>query len=122
MGPGHMGGEVGHGHFNGPMDPMESQPMGQLWPWGTPITPMDHRTCKRPKDPKGPKKTKKALNPNMIKNGHSDGQDPKQSRWSKMAKLIFKPSSRTMGTGPLLELCQRSIKMRRTKEDQLSGQ
>ncbi|MBW0472595.1 hypothetical protein O181_012310 [Austropuccinia psidii MF-1] len=46
--------------------------------------------AKDPKDLNGPKKTKKAkraLKPNMIKNGNSDGQDPKQSRWSKMAKI-----------------------------------
>ncbi|MBW0477586.1 hypothetical protein O181_017301 [Austropuccinia psidii MF-1] len=46
----------------------------------------DHRSCKRPK---GTKKSKKSLNPNMIKNSHSDGQDAKQSRWSKVAQGHF---------------------------------
>ncbi|MBW0524324.1 hypothetical protein O181_064039 [Austropuccinia psidii MF-1] len=48
---------------------------------------VDHRTCKRWKGPK------KAPNPNLIKNGHSDGQDPKHSRWSKVSQGHFQDKS-----------------------------
>ncbi|MBW0494407.1 hypothetical protein O181_034122 [Austropuccinia psidii MF-1] len=58
MDPGHIGEVVVHVHFNGPMDPLEPQNMGPVWPWGTLITPMDCgvRTVGHTKDQKGPKK------------------------------------------------------------------
>ncbi|MBW0494276.1 hypothetical protein O181_033991 [Austropuccinia psidii MF-1] len=50
---------------------------------------------------KDQKKAKRALNPNIIKNGHSDGQDSKQSRWSKIAKIQnFSPNLKDNGDKP----------------------
>ncbi|MBW0493934.1 hypothetical protein O181_033649 [Austropuccinia psidii MF-1] len=83
--------------------------MGQFWPWGTPITLTDCKpqgTNRRPwtanhRVRQRPKKAKRALNPNIIKNDHSDGQDPKQSRWSKMAKIQnFRPNPKDNGDKP----------------------
>ncbi|MBW0483090.1 hypothetical protein O181_022805 [Austropuccinia psidii MF-1] len=84
MGPGHMGEEVVHG-------PPGILAYGSILALGDSNSPLriwttDPRTRKRHKRPK---KAKKALNHNMVKNGHSDGQDAKHSRWSKMAKNPF---------------------------------
>ncbi|MBW0579460.1 hypothetical protein O181_119175 [Austropuccinia psidii MF-1] len=95
--------------------------MGQHCPWGTLITtmergvwPTDCITCKR---------AKKVPNPNMMKNGHSDGQDPKTLKMVQSGPKPFSGQvSRTMGTRPLLGFWQSSIRMSRTQEDQLASQ
>ncbi|MBW0478631.1 hypothetical protein O181_018346 [Austropuccinia psidii MF-1] len=86
------------------MDPLESRNIGQVWPWGTPMTPMDHKPLNAEYGPwstdhstwkgqKGPKRAKKAPNHNLFKNGHSNSQEPKCSIWSRVAKGHFsKPS------------------------------
>ncbi|MBW0509959.1 hypothetical protein O181_049674 [Austropuccinia psidii MF-1] len=41
------------------MDPLDSQNVGQFWPWGALVTPTDCRTPKRQKDPEDQKTQKR---------------------------------------------------------------
>ncbi|MBW0485081.1 hypothetical protein O181_024796 [Austropuccinia psidii MF-1] len=82
------------------MDPLDSQQLGQFWPWGALIALTDCGPCtvghakdqKDPKHQKGPKGPLNKIPTKMAK---------KYSRGSKMAKKsIFRPNFKDKGDKP----------------------